>query len=252
MLTRRRVPLRDVDAVVRERDAVDAGLRPEAAVGDDLLAREDGDDEPRVARELRHGHGRRAAAPALERGAQRRRLPGGDRAARAGRSTSAARTSASFVFGKPVNVVRLPISAAATRTCGFTPVADSLQVPVEPGASLREHEGDVGAGERRGGVAEVADVEPLRPGQAREGACGLREVEGEVRSALKEVDRRSDRAGLRRAPSARRSAARIAARFVLCTAASRRLAISGERAATEAAKPATMPERARFCGQSAS
>ena len=39
----------------------------------------------------------------------------------------------------------------------------TLQVRIEPGASFREHEGDVRAGERGGRVAEGADVEPLRP-----------------------------------------------------------------------------------------
>ena len=64
-----------------------------------------------------------------------------------------------------------------------------------------------GPGNVGGGVAEVADVELLRPAEARESPRRLGEVEREVDPALEEVDRRADRAGLRRAPSARRSTA---------------------------------------------
>src|SRR5258708_9314870 len=64
---------------------------------------------------------------------------------------------------------------------------------LEPTRALREHFADVGAGEGRGGVAEVADVEALRTAEAVVRLEALLDPEGEVAPALEDEHRRLDR-----------------------------------------------------------
>ena len=149
-----------------------------------------------------------------------------------------------LVFGNPVNVVFLPFCDPMVTFGLSIAVRRPLQIRIEPGTSLRAHVADVGAGERRGRVAEGPDVEPLRARQARVGACRLRDVEREVDSPLEEVHRRPDRAGLRERRALRRRTADRGE--VRCSAPPRReglrSAASGRRRGREAGDDARAGE----------
>src|SRR5205823_13255298 len=65
-----------------------------------------------------------------------------------------------------------------------------LQEPVVPLCGELEDVREVGAGKALRGVAEVADVQPLLPGQPAVGVDRLVDVESEVAAALEEEARR--------------------------------------------------------------
>src|SRR5262249_30419255 len=126
---------------------------------------------------------------------------------------------------------------------------------------LRLHVGEVGRCERGGRMAELPDVQMLRTAHAPEPVLGLRDVEGVVDATLEDVDRGSyrrqapERGAFRRQRAQRRQGRRAGRRTaggcVEGPASWARRGTSGERASPAPATPATIPDFATSCGQSA-
>ena len=177
-----------------------------------VFAREHGDEPRPAAGELRgHAHGR--GAERLE------RARGGGRVVRAALADPGERVRVpGSVIVRPARLRRGSGTCAPSRATGRararTVARQARRTPVqvarEPARALGEHLLDVGPGERRRRVAEVADVEPLRPLHELVAVARLVDVEGEVAPALEEVDAASSpsRAARRSSAASRAAAAR--------------------------------------------